>query len=248
MTNQVQQPRPRTEWEDIVYNAKQSGINLYGLVVCLDNGHGKATPGKASPCTLHENLEPKIYLKEYDFNRRLANKVKELLEVMGADVYMVCPEVEGDISLSARAARANKYKVHYKNSGKAGKFIFVSIHGNAFGEGDKWYPGTDGWSVWTTKGQNTSDLLATCLWEAADEILKPMGRRIRKEMSDGDPDWESDFTVIKKASMPAVLTENFFYTDPEDCKFMSSEAGLNAMARVHAEGIVRFAKMKYNIG
>ena len=67
-------------------------------------------------------------------------------------------------------------------------------------------------------------------------------------MSDGDPDWESDFTVIKKASMPAVLTENFFYTDPEDCKFMSSEAGLNAMARVHAEGIVKFAKMKYNIG
>lgn len=248
MTNQVQQPKPRTEWEDIVYNAKHSGINLYGLVVCLDNGHGKATLGKASPYALHENLEPKIYLKEYDFNRKLAKKVKELLEAMGANVYMVCPEVEGDISLTARATRANKYKVHYKDSGKTGKFIFVSIHGNAFGKGDKWYPGTDGWSVWTTKGQNNSDLLATCLWEAADEILKPMGKRIRKEMSDGDPDWESDFTVIKKANMPAVLTENLFYTDPEDCKFMNSETGLNAMARVHAEGIAKFAKQKYNIG
>ena len=248
MTDQAQEPKPRTEWEDLIFNTKLSGRNISGMVVCLDNGHGKATKGKASPYALHEDLEPKIYLKEYDFNRKLAKKVKELLEAMGATVYMVCPEVEGDISLSARAARANAYKTNYKKKGWPGNFVFVSIHGNAFGKGDKWYPGTDGWSIWTTKGQNNSDILATCMWEAADEILKPMGKRIRKEMSDGDPDWESDFTVIKKANMPAVLTENFFYTDPEDCKFMNSEAGLNPMARVHAEGIAKFAKRKYNIG
>lgn len=248
MTYQPQNTKPRTEWEDIVIKAKLSSRSLAGLVVCLDNGHGKATKGKASPYALHESLEPKIYLKEYEFNRRVAAKVKELLEALNATVYMVCPEVGGDTSLSARAARANNLKSTYKKQGKKDNFIFVSIHGNAFGKGDQWYPGTDGWSVFTTKGQNNSDILASCLWEAAEEILKPMGKHIRKEMSDGDPDYESDFTVIKKANMPAVLTENFFYTDPEDCKFMNSEAGVNAIALTHVEGIAKFAKKKYNIG
>ena len=92
-----------------------------------------------------EEIEPKIYLKEYDFNRKLARKVKELLEAMGATVYMVCPEVEGDISLSSRAARANNFKTNYKKNGKTGYFVFVSIHGNAFGKATNGIPEpTDG--------------------------------------------------------------------------------------------------------
>lgn len=234
-----------TEWNRLLTDTIASDINLSKLVVYLDNGHGKATKGKASPYALHENLEPKIYLKEYEFNRKVAKKVSELLRAMNATVVMVCPEVEGDISLSTRAARANKDKTTYKNTDK--KCIFVSIHGNAYGRGDKWYPGVDGWCVFTTKGQNNSDILATCLWEEAVKIFGPMGKRIRKEVSDGDPDYEEDFTVIKKANMPAILTENFFYTDPEDCKFMKSEEGLNAIAKVHAYGIAEFAKRKYNM-
>lgn len=248
MTDYAQQKQPTTEWEDYLLSVKLSGRNLSGMVVCIDNGHGKATKGKASPYALHESLEPKIYLKEYEFTRRVAKKTKELLEAMGATVYMVCPEVEGDVSLSARATRANKFKSNYKYAGKTGNFVFISIHGNAYGKGEKWYPGVDGWSIWTTKTQNNSDIFATCMWEAAEEILKPMGKRIRKETSDGDPDYESDFTVIMKANMPAVLTENFFYTDPNDCKFMNSEAGVIALAKVHAEGVAKFAKKKYNIG
>lgn len=238
----------RTEWENIVFESKLSTRSINGMVVCLDNGHGESTRGKASPSVLNRTLEPKIYLKEYEFTRKVAAKVKELLEALNATVYMVCPEIGGDTSLSARATRANKFKSIYKKEGKQGNFVFVSIHGNAYGNGEQWYPGIDGWSVWTTKGQNNSDILASCMWEAAEEIFTPLGKRVRRDLSDGDPDYESDFTVIKKANMPAILTENFFYTDPEDCKFMNSEAGLNAIARVHVEGIAKYAKLKYNIG
>lgn len=251
MTNQVKYEYPKSEkseWEKYLTNLRNSGINLKGLVVCLDNGHGKATKGKASPYALNESAEPKIYLKEYDFNRKIVKKAKQALEAMGAEVFIVCWEEEGDTSLTARVTRANNRQANYKKAGKNDKFIFISVHGNAFGKGDKWYPGTDGWSVWTSKAQNNSDVLATCLWESADEIFKPMGKRVRRDMSDGDPDYEQDFVVIRKANMPAVLTENFFYTDPEDCKFMLSEEGMNAIARVHAEGVAKFAKLKYNIG
>jgi N-acetylmuramoyl-L-alanine amidase len=75
-----------------------------------------------------------------------------------------------------------------------------------------------------------------------------MGKRLRREMSDGDPDWESDFTVIKKANMPALLTENFFYTDPDDCKYINTERGIEEIAIVHADGIAKFAQKKYNMG
>ena len=237
-----------SEWENLILENKLSSRSINGMVVCLDNGHGEATKGKASPYVLNSRVEPKIYLKEYEFTRKVAAKVKELLESLNAYVYMVCPEVGGDTSLSARATRANNLKSIYKKEGKEGNFVFVSIHGNAYGNGKQWYPGIDGWSVWTTKGQNNSDLFANCMWEAAEEIFTPLGKRVRKDLSDGDPDYESDFTVIKKANMPAVLTENFFYTDPEDCRFMNSETGLNAIAKVHVEGIVKFAKLKYNIG
>ena len=64
----------------------------------------------------------------------------------------------------------------------------LSVHVNAAGNGD-WYNAT-GWSAWTTKGQNNSDKLADCLYEAAEELLKPLGKKLRYDMTDGDKDFE----------------------------------------------------------
>lgn len=248
MTNQsvekVNNEKERT-WDDIYWEAIEKGVNLTDMVVCLDNGHGKATKGKGSPWSLH-NVEPAIPLREYEFTRKVTNKLRTLLEAMGATVYLVCPEVEGDTSLSARAARANNLKTTYKNKGKKAYFVFVSVHADAVGDGTKWVPGSKGWAVWTTKGQNVSDTFADCVWEAANEIFPAMGMKMRQQKAnDGDPDYEADFTVIKKANMPAILTENFFYTDPDDCAFINTEKGINAIVEAHAKGIGKFAQRRY---
>jgi N-acetylmuramoyl-L-alanine amidase len=50
--------------------------------------------------------------------------------------------------------------------------------------------------------------LATFLYDRAEYNLK--GKKIRKDMSDGDPDKEANLYVIKNTKCPAVLTENFF--------------------------------------
>lgn len=250
MTDQKQMTsvKAKTYWEDVIYNARNSGVNLNGMVVCLDNGHGKATEGKGSPWTLYK-VEPAIPLREYEFTRKVTAKLKELLEAMGAHVYMVCPEVDGDTSLSARAARANNLKNNYKKTGKKADFIFVSVHADAIGDGTEWKPGSRGWAIWTTKGQNVSDMLADCIWEAANEIFPNMGMPMRQQKAnDGDPDYEADFTVIKKANMPAVLTENFFYTDPQDCMFINTKEGIEAIAVAHARGIGKFAQRRYGYG
>lgn len=239
------QVKTKTYWENAIDYARKYDVDLSGMVVCLDNGHSKATKGKGSPWSLHK-VEPAIPLREYEFARKVVAKLKELLENMGARVYLVCPEVDTETSLSARAARANKLKTVYKNEGKPIKFVFVSVHADAIGDGTKWVPGSNGWAVWTTKGQNVSDVFADCMWEAANEVFTPMGMRMRQQKAnDGDPDYEADFTVIKKANMPAVLTENFFYTDPGDCAFISSDAGVEAIAVAHAKGIGKFAQRRY---
>jgi N-acetylmuramoyl-L-alanine amidase len=80
-----------------------------------------------------------------------------------------------------------------------------------------------GWSAWTTKGQNNSDKLANCLYEAADEILKPINKKVRTDLSDNDKDYEANFYIIKNVNCVAVLTENFFMDNKKDILWLLTE-------------------------
>ena len=48
------------------------------------------------------------------------------------------------------------------------------------------------------------------------------GHKLRKDYSDGDPDWESDFFILKNTLCAAVLTENLFHDNSDDCLFLWS--------------------------
>lgn len=212
------------------------------LAVCIDNGHGEETPGKRSPYAVNVKNLPALYFREYLFAREVASRVKSGLESAGASVFMCVPETT-DISLSMRANRANEFK--RANPDK--KCVFVSIHANASGTGDSWRSAS-GWECWTTVGKNNSDELAACLYDAADEILVPLGRKIRrhgKSRADWNP--ERNFTVIYRADMPAVLTENLFYDNIDDCEFLLSEEGVNAVVDLHVRGILKYARETWNM-
>ena len=210
------------------------------LLVCIDNGHASTTGGKRSPYAAYK-IPPELELYEYKFNRLVAKRLKEKLEEAGVEVYMVCPEVDRDISLTNRYTRANN-EVARRNK----KAVLVSIHANAFGDGKTWNK-AEGWCAYTTKGQNNSDKLAECLYDVAEEIFVPLGKKIRKEFSDGDRDWESNFTIILGANMPAVLTENFFYTNVGDCEYLLSKQAIEDIAEVHFKGILAFADKYYKM-
>lgn len=214
--------------------------NFPNLLVCIDNGHASTTGGKRSPYAAYKTL-PELELYEYKFNRLVANRLKEKLEEAGIEVYMVCPEVDRDVSLTNRYTRANN--ALYKSGKRA---VLVSIHANAYGDGKTWNK-AEGWCAYTTKGQNNSDKLAECLYDVAEEIFVPLGKKIRKDFSDGDRDWESNFTIILGAEMPAVLTENFFYTNIKDCEYLLSEQAIEDIAEVHFKGILKFAEKYYKM-
>jgi len=203
--------------------------NIY---VILDNGHGEETPGKRSP-------DGKF--REYRFNRVIVSMIAEELEKLGIAYHILVPET-CDISLKERVIRANKIHQEQHKNGKT--VILISVHANAAGK-NEWSNAT-GWSGWTSKGVTESDTLAACLYQAAHEVLDPKGMKIRKDMSDGDEDYEENFYIVYKSSMPSVLTENFFMTTKTDVAYLNSEEGKRDITDIHIKGIQKYIELKFN--
>lgn len=189
------------------------------MKVLIDNGHGSNTKGKCSPDGR---------LKEYAYAREIAELVVYELRKMGIDAERIVRE-ETDVPLSERCNRVNEYK--------ASEAILVSIHCNAAGSGADWMSAR-GWEAWTSVGQTKADKLATCLYDAAEEVLS--GMKIRKDMSDGDPDKEEGFYILKHTKCPAVLTENLFQDNKEDVDFLLSLEGRKAITELHVKGIMKY--------
>jgi len=190
------------------------------MKILLDNGHGVETPGKRSPDGV---------LREYAYNREMARAIHLHLQYRGIDSELVVPE-ETDISLYERCRRIN---VAAMRNGIADTAL-ISIHVNAAGRGDKWMDAT-GWCAYTFPGDTKSDKLATCLYKSAKRYLP--GKRLRTDYSDGDPDFESAFYILKHTYSSAVLTENMFMDALPDYRFLLSEEGKRAIVNLHVDGI-----------
>lgn len=63
---------------------------------------------------------------------------------------------------------------------------------------------------------------------------------IRKDTSDGDPDKESQFYILKHTNCPALLTENLFQDNKEDVEFLLSAKGKQAIVELHISGIIKY--------
>ena len=209
------------------------------MIILIDNCHGSDTEskGKFSPI-LDESISiDKMFVngnrfREWKYNRIIAKDVVEVLKSMGYDARLLVPE-ETDISLKERVKRINSVcdKVGASN------VLMISVHSNAAGNGSTWAKAF-GWSCYTTVGTTISDALAEFLYKRAEENFK--GRKIRKDVSDGDSDIESNFYIIKGAKCAAVLTENFFYDCKDDLKYLTSDEGVHAVTKTHVEGIIDF--------
>lgn len=193
------------------------------MKVLIDNGHGEETPGKRSPDGM---------FREYAYNRLIARRLVTDLKDRGVDAELLVPE-ENDISLKERVQRVNDCcREHGKSN-----VILVSIHVNAAGGDNRWH-NARGWSAYTSKGITRSDMLAYCLYEAAEKNLA--GQQIRLFNGKKEPDFEEDFYILRNTLCPAVLTENFFQDNKADIAFLQSEIGKQKIVDTHVEGILEY--------
>ena len=140
-----------------------------------------------------------------------------------------------DVSLRNRVNRVNTIC----NRLGASNVLLVSIHANAAGNGSAWM-NAKGWSCYTSKGKTKSDKVAECLYDEFEAEFQD--RKIRKDMSDGDRDWEENFYVLEKSKCPAVLLENFFYDNREECAWMLQEENKRRIASAAVKGIIKYIK------
>jgi N-acetylmuramoyl-L-alanine amidase len=67
---------------------------------------------------------------------------------------------------------------------------------------------------------------------------------MRMDSSDGDVDKESNFWVLRKTMMSAILSENFFMTNKKECELLLSEDGRDRIAKIHFQMIQEVEKYK----
>lgn len=193
------------------------------MKILIDNGHGIDTKGKRSPDGR---------LLEYAQNRLLAGRIVTALQARGLDASLLVPE-QTDISLPERCRRVNEW---CRQLGKD-NVLLISIHCNAAGRGDRWLSAR-GWCAYTTPGTTGADALATALYNAAKAHLP--GMHLRTDYTDGDPDLEKDFYLLRHTLAPAVLVENLFMDNPTDCAFLLSPEGQQSLVDLHVDGITAY--------
>jgi len=201
------------------------GKHLY----CIDSGHAEETPGKRSP-----KFEDGSRLFEFEFNRSIVEKLTKRLKAANIDYFIVTPERVKDIGLTVRAKRVNELKTDKKK-------ILISIHANAHGMGQEWTD-ANGWEVYTTPGVTKSDQIAELLFLAHKNEFPEF--KMRSDKTDGDNDKEAKFTIIQQANCPAVLTENFFYTNKKEAALLKDDFFRERIAEAHFRAILAIEKLK----
>jgi|SRR6478609_8057598 len=181
----------------------------------LDPGHGGiingkyVTPGKRSP-----KFDDGTQLFEGVNNREIVNMLLTAMHSDGIDAVDIVSSQQ-DVSLQTRVDRAN-------SANKAKSCVYISIHSDAAGDGINWNQAS-GLSVYTSKGQTKSDILAELV---IDELQDNFGGEVkwRTDYADGDKDKEENFFVLKNTNCPAILCELGFHTNKEEAtKMLSSD-------------------------
>ena len=197
------------------------------IKIILGTAHLSSTPGKRSP-------DGKF--REYAYSRKVCKAVQEELLSRGVDCVI---DYEDDDMPGLTSSQELVKRVQIVNAiAKKTDSLYVSIHVNASAKSG-WDKAT-GFSIYTSPGETKSDILATDIFDTAAELLKPTGKKFRKDMSDNDPDYEENFYVLRKTICPAVLTENFFQNTKADVEWLESEEGFKTVVAYHVNGILRY--------
>lgn len=185
----------------------------------IEGGHGIDTLGKRSPDGV---------LREYAWTRDVAQIVAQTLNAKGVTCTNVVPE-ETDVTLPERCKRINRITRERKDN------VHVSVHINAAGNGKEWYDAR-GWQVHTyTNPSAASRRLACTMFDEA----KAHGFKVRPE-SPGMPFRPKNLAILRDTDCPAVLVENFFQDNREDCAYLLTPNSIYECAEVISNAVLKY--------
>lgn len=190
---------------------------------CLDNGHGKKTPGKRSPIFEDGNSQ----LLEYEFNRDIVRRIMLELDKHGIAYFNVVPEIDIDDFLEGRVDRANGFRTELPK-------LFVSVHSNAAPARSSNHWASDsisGIETWHFHNSRLGQKMAAIFQRHLIEKTKFKNRHLKSRA-------ESQFFVLRKTKMTAVLTENGFYNNRQEALNLMKEEVRQKIADAHVAAIL----------
>lgn len=195
-------------------------------LVYLDYGHYRGISGHKSP-------DGKI--EEWETVRTIGRWVKQKLEQVGVKVVETHPEdkmlVSNSHDLKTRWSRAN---VYYAKDKKNYECIFVSLHTDAASNGSKssWHSASGCTVHISTNASEKSKRLANAynnLFRQFDLLGNRVGA-IRR----------NNFAVLVNTKMPAVLIENLFITNINDCKILQDKSSESPLVLANFSAILDY--------
>ena len=202
---------------------------------CLDNGHGSLQAGKRYP---QDPTSDPTQLLEWEFTREVNKRIIERLDALGIMYTNIVPEENVGSFLAERVARANEL-----DSTFGLPKIYISIHGNAAG-----VESASGVETWYFLGSNSGVKLASIFQKhiihalqegAGDHVWKDRGIRTYTPAN-------RNFYVLRNTNMPAVLTENGFYSNtPERLEMLKPEIQ-QKIADAHVSAILEIEQNGYD--
>lgn len=192
--------------------------SLTDKVVTLDPGHGGHDSGALAPDgTKESNMALDVCLRA----REILKKYVKVIMTRDDDTF---------VSLRNRPKIANK----------ANSDVFVSYHFNSARS-----PHVPlGWEIYTTRGKNRSDALASCI--GTQHAKRFPQQQQRSDWVDGDLDKESNFSVIRGTDHPSVLMEGEFIHTDEGAELIKDPKNRQMMAEAVAYGVLYFLKIEVN--
>jgi N-acetylmuramoyl-L-alanine amidase len=188
------------------------------LVAIIDAGHGPNTAGKRCPDDS---------MREFHFNKPTAEYLGGYLldEYYNVEVHYV-HDVTGkrDVPLEERTEKANAIYAKFRNNPDV-KVIYVSIHANAYGNGWNSISGIE-----TFVHTSRSDEAVQLALHVQNQLIRTTGLTNRKVKY-------SDYWVLEKTAMTAILAECGFMTNREDAEKLKDDTYRRRVADAIKRGI-----------
>lgn len=178
--------------------------------IFLDPGHGGNDPGAIGAGGI----------KESAINLQVAKTVKGILSKV-AEVHMTRQE---DVALGAGVSDDLKNRVQLAE--RTGAEVFVSIHCNSAKD-----PSAKGSEVLCYSGSKKGQALAQAILNCLIQGTGLYNRGVKQR---------NDLYVLKYTTMPAVLVEIAFLSNPDELKKLASPDFQNIAAQAIAQGIADY--------
>lgn len=197
-----------------------SYLPITNRIIGIDPGHGGVDPGAVSRNGVLED----------EINLKIALKLKRFIEQSGGIAIMTREEDVGLYTDKSKTLREMKSEDLINRSQlieDAGCELFISIHMNSF-TNSKYY----GAQTFYMKGSEEGEKLAWLIQEEFRNVLDKDNRR--------EPAARDDVYLLKESSMPVVLVEAGFLSNPLEEKLLQTEEHQEKIAWSIYVGLMKY--------